>query len=91
MDMAMSMRYNSQEDVDAAIKARVLNVSCPICNAAIKAQCTIQRFNAAGLQTQFTFAFHVERVEKAQTLAEKALDMCHRIQVYLNQYPMTKV
>jgi len=69
-------------------RIRVINVSCPACLAAIGAQCTLQRFNAAGLQTQFTYAFHAERIVKAQTLAEKALDMCHQIQVYLSQHPL---
>ena len=65
-------------------RTRVLAVVCPLCNAAVKALCTEKVIDAGGLQTKFTDIFHAERIIKAQTLAERAMDMTNNIRSYLN-------
>ena len=66
-------------------RERVLAVVCPFCSAAVGALCTYKCYNAAGLQTVFTNIFHAERITKAQTIAEKAMDLCTRIRTHLNK------
>lgn len=68
-----------------AQRTRVLNVVCPACKAAIGALCTTQYYNAAGIQTNHTNIFHNERVVKAQTIAERAIDITERIRLHLNK------
>lgn len=65
---------------------RVLKVACPYktCNAAPGSKCMETYYNAAGIQTRYIDNFHNLRIQKAQTMQEKALDLAHRIRIYLN-------
>jgi hypothetical protein len=65
-------------------RLRVMGVVCPRCLAAPNQLCTQKYYNSAGVQTKETNIFHAERVVKAQTLAERALDTCKQIQQYLD-------
>lgn len=66
-------------------RTRVLAVICPLCSAAAGALCTIKYYNGAGSGMRFTNIFHAERVVKAQTMAEKAMDLCTNIRLHLNK------